>query len=164
MKYEQKYKVGDRVVIKPDALLVEENLLRKAVYLVEALRGTDRVVVITGDSSGSPAAFWIKPKQGTFKSICIGSNDILGPALDFHEECEVSQDGKGWETRKFISYLPGCTHPCRTVGGSGYSMDQSGWKYVRRIQELTIKVTVEVNGEQKAPSFLSEETWAKLRK
>jgi len=141
---------GDRVVIKPDALCKSNKLTFSR---LPSLTGTDRVVTITGSACSDECG---ARYPNSDKEWHIDEDWILGYAFDYGEEIEVSDNGQTWFKRRFCAYVPDrnflvCTR-------------NSMYMYARPIKEPTIKITVEVNGELKDPSFLSEETWATLRK
>lgn len=156
-EYKQVYKVGDEVVIKPDALCNNPDLS----YL-GPLAGTDRVMeLIRHDGSDGDTCFRATIKRADY-AYCLITTDILGHHFSYGEEIEVSDDGERWYKELFIAYCPGVQRQVRSLVTMATGVT-TRWKFARKIKEPVIKVTVEVNGELKDPSFLSEETWLKLR-
>ena len=152
-----KYKIGDRVVIKPWLLMEKQYGLTSGGNIAslvgfmhnqeKALQGTDRVLSI-GEESGD------RYFCGGFPSS-ISDDHILGYAFAYGEEIEVSDDGDNWFKRTFSSYRPGCVN----LIGTTTSVNM----HARPIQAPVIEVTCKVNGEDKPLSFLSEETLLKIR-
>jgi hypothetical protein len=99
-----KYQVGDRVVLRPDKQICNPG------FDISILKGTDRVVEICCViERGYKAEF----PNGKVWHIC--DNWILGPAFEWGEEIEVSDDGIVWERDKFCAYRPGSPNEIATL-------------------------------------------------
>ena len=149
-----KYKIDDRVVIKPDVLLGQSDTTLFTMEMVDILEGTDRVVTITRIRSEPEQYEAHFPNEDIFH---IDKDDILGYAFEYGEEIEVKDDGMTWEEGDFRGYVPGTTRPVITDNGASY-------QYARPIRKPEIEITCKINGKDVSLSDISEETLLKLRK
>ena len=155
-----RYKIGDRVVIKPWGLMVKQfgffgtEIKCKNTFTCEMernLKGTDRVITINYVcSEGHPYETDVLLKG------CVISDDmILGYAFEYGEEIEVGDISGEWNKHKFVSYIPGDEWPVNT--------DCSHYRFGRPIRKPEIEITIKINGEVSKLSDISEETLAKIR-
>lgn len=155
MSTDMKYKVGDRVVIKPWLLMEKQYGLDGCGNIntcgpndkgcsfwpkqERMLKGTDRVVVIT-----EVEEWFYFGKQ--LDRLGFTDDNILGYAFDYGEEIEVSDDGRTWDVRRFISYTPGSVLTINALNptfGSdfirGLPFGSLLYKFARPIQEPVIE-------------------------
>jgi hypothetical protein len=83
----------------------------------------------------------------------------LIPEFEAGEEVEISDCGDNWYKRIYLGYMDG-KHWYRsgTKHDSAYS-----WKYVRKIKQPEIAITVKINGKEAKLSDISEDTLKKIR-
>ncbi len=173
-----KYKKGDKVVIKPWALMEKQygvddagdikttfNNSEMHCFFMRAMEkvfvGTDRVVTMQSTETARIG--------GTLFEIC--DDMILGYAFEYGEEIEISGDGKVWDKRVFLSYSPGSALPVSTVNPhyraaihQGDTVATQCFAFARPIQPDIIEITCKVNGKEQPLSYLSEETLLKIRR
>ena len=82
---------------------------------------------------------------------------------DYGEEIMVWDDGEERTYRKFVGFLYGRKSPYRTESFLD-PKDCISWQHARPITKPDIKITVEINGELKSLSEISEETLLNIRK
>jgi len=112
--YKPEYQIGDRVIVKPKKLMEQENVLGGFTTIMEdALRGTDRVVVIDGPLDSN---YHYMVRFPGHKRYPINSNQILGPAFVWDEEAEFSDDGETWVKDSFRGISPGDGFPYHSAG------------------------------------------------
>jgi len=123
MTYKTAYKVGDKIVMKSDALCIGECTLNGDRCVLNCLKGTDRVLTISeiGDD------FFLTNGEVLDDSWYVSTCDILGYAFDYGEEIEVSDTGHehDWNPHKFNSYSPENVYSIMT--------DQHSYRYARPI-------------------------------
>lgn len=155
-----KYKEGDRVVVKPWKLMVEQYELIGASTIgtrvhftgsmERLLEGTDRVVCIQSVGGEYRVAGW-----EDFKTI--SDEHILGYAFEYGDKVEASDNGKAWREETFWGYRLGHTsYPFETK--------ETHRMFVRPIQKKVIKVRfVDEDGNDITDS-LSEDSKKNLLK
>jgi len=157
-----KYKKGDRVVIKPWAMMVEqygvcgsgEPKTGETMFLESMennLAGTDRTVEIQSNSD----VYYHGTEKFDWK---FTDKMILGYAFEWGEEIEVSDDGKNWKKVKFTAYTCRLPDDCFFV-----STAYGTYRYARPIRKTVIEIDVKVNGEIVSLSDISEATLLKIR-
>ena len=164
--YKPEYKTGDRVVIKPWALMEERygldstgSIEVKATFtekMEECLKGTDRVVTLGG-------RFLCGSFDGTghLKGFEVSPDAILGYAFEYGEEIEVSDTGAEWHPWLFSSYDPANLNLLVRATEVSCSNSSAGWKYARPVQVKIIVKFFNENNEDITES-ISEETKRKL--
>lgn len=113
MNFKQTYREGDRVVLKPKALLEKEFEIGCAGYFREEVEphlvGSDRVVEIQR-GPGDCNSYEVKLPDGK-RRVGIFGDGILGYAFEWNEEIEVSFNGEAWSRSRFRGYIPGTEFP-----------------------------------------------------
>ena len=164
--YKPEYKTGDRVVIKPWALMEEQyglnipgNISIKVTFTLEmeeCLKNTDRVIKL-----GEKLQDTLFVGTGHLEHFNISSEMILGYAFEYGDEIEVSDTGKEWYLKVFSSYNPMEQNFPVRAGKRIDSTCTAGWKYARPVQEKIIVRFFNGRGEDITES-ISEETKRKL--
>jgi len=169
-----KYKLGDRVFIKPWELMVREfgvldNFAATGAHIKQPrwpwchydedrLAHTDRILTITHVENHYHGRHPLSEKLFVFDD-----DSVAGYAFDYGEEIMVWDDGKEPTYRKFVGFLYGRKSPYRTESFLD-PKDCISWQHARPITKPDIKITVEINGEPKSLSEISEETLLNIRK
>lgn len=129
-----KYKVGQKVVVKPSALLVSGDATNNH------LDGTDRVVTIKGIDYTDPSkqAYTALFPDGNW--YYLYEANILGPHFKYGQEIEISDNGTKWKVKKFACHnpSPNSNYP---IGCS-----EENFTYARPIQPTP--ETIEVEGKK----------------
>ena len=170
----QKYDVGDKVVIKPWWLMVKQyGFVTEDIYteddkriacnyrfssgMEKELEGTDRVVEI-GRVNCNTYYSTNSPLQGHF----ITDEMILGYHFEYGDEVEVSDTNfPNKVIRTFSHYNLSNNSQEGVVVENGNILEN--WKYALHVQKLSIEIDVKINGKDAKLSDISEETLKRLR-
>ena len=175
-----KYKVGDRVFIKPWELMVREfGVLDEyedmgahinqprwpwCHYDELKLAHTDRILTITHVENHYNGIHPLSEKLFIFDD-----DSVAGYAFDYGEMIEVSDDGYDWNTCPFVGFAAGLTdfgeYITRREGCCTLA-----WQYARPLKkenpfkkEKQVSIEVRCNGELIDPNVISKETWDRIR-
>jgi len=175
-----KYKVGDRVFIKPYKLMVEQYGTHPVPggypffkNMEAGLQGKNRIVTIreccdryyyvARDSRQETWSGVYSYSWPIVTTIPITDEMIAGRAFDYGEEIEVSDDQRSWHKETFCGFVPEGKHPYCVKSKNGVL-----WLYrhVRPLKEekLDINIEVTINGEKASLADISDETLQKARK
>lgn len=146
--------------VKPWALMERECWITDATYRwikrMEAEIPKDRIINIIDDE-------W-DITTGMGSSFMITDEMLVGPAFEWGEEIEVSDDAKAWyESHYFMGIAPGGEYPYITTTDFDDHKAWSSFRYARPVQKPRIEITVKINGKESKLSDISEETLLKIR-
>ena len=161
-----KYKKGDKVVILPFDLmkqkfgLTDTHIPTSSPFTAEmelSLLRTDRVIEIVADRTST---YNFKFPDGNYFTGC--DEMILGHAFAWGEEIEVSQDGKIWDKRRFLSYTPGIILP---INVASIAMNEASqlYKHARSIRKHEIEITVKRDSKELTVAELAKLTVEDIR-
>lgn len=124
--YKPEYKIGELVVLLPEALRKERHLTCFCDYEEDDLFEHGNVVRLVKPLKNDTPRWEGRTAAGAY-SLFFNESDILGPAFHFNEEINVRwHDDKPWEMTRFADW--------RTATGEVLCADFSFWKRFRRIQ------------------------------
>lgn len=166
-----KYKIGDRVFIKPWKLMEKEYGLDNKEWIngdccfnsqmERELKGRNRIIVITRVVIGDELSYYKSKLDGELKAWGwnVIDNMIAGYAFDYDEEAEFSdsvKDKKCWHKDIFCAFAPEKDYP--------YVTKRSIFCYARPLKkEPEIEITVKINGKEGKLSDVSEETLRNIK-
>lgn len=163
-----KYKVGDRVFIKPWKLMEKEcglykdgDIKCKGMFthnMEKDLMGRNRIAKI---SSVYRAYYGIQLDGQEFEWRYIIFDDMIaGYAFDYGEKAEFSDDEGTWQILSFWGFAPGVYYPY--LAGSNAPL--YGWRYARPLpKEPEIEITVKINGKEAKLSDIPDEILRKIK-
>jgi hypothetical protein len=164
-----RYKIGDRVFIKPWKLMEKEfgqlceditttsSLFTK--QMESQLKGRNRIVTINYIGLGGYHVILDGETEVWTSKVCgawtITDDMIAGYAFDYDEEIEVSDSGYVWRNKLYIGFAPGKACP--------YLTNFAYHRYARPIRKPEIEIAVKINGRDAKLSDISEETLRNIR-
>jgi len=135
---------------------------------IEVTSGAQYLII----SKAEETYFTKNLKTGLIGTVYMGNITKLikaaDPVFELGEEVEVKFDSDEWAKRVY-AFTKNSIFYCvdkdqvKNLGDINYSIRLSPWKHIRKIEEPTIKITVEVNGKAVSLNKLSMETIANIR-
>lgn len=163
-----RYKVGDRVFIKPWKLMEKDcgldvygKIKHKKIFISSMERiliGRNRIAKILSVSDDCYGV-QLDGEEREWR-YAILDDMIAGYAFDYDKKAEFSDNRRDWYMLSFRGFAPGTEYPYST----GMYAPSYKWRYARPLsKESEIEINVKINGKEAKLSNVSDETLRNIK-